>query len=160
MYRDGRTLEYLVNKNEDDELLKEIWETLLRKTRHFYNNRIDIPYIALDYDNFPVCLSPPKQERNIPVASGIDRGATEGYQLVTPGAVIVINNTLVVADKCGHLVSYYRTEDLAVMGSFHLESVETPVSMTFILNALYVWYSKTLVQYNLSSTPSGDIRNP
>ena len=41
--RDGRSLEYLVNKNQDDLLLKQIYDILLRSVRHYYNNRIDIP---------------------------------------------------------------------------------------------------------------------
>ena len=35
LYRDGRILEHLVNKNQDDELLKELYNLLLRKIRHF-----------------------------------------------------------------------------------------------------------------------------
>ena len=159
LYRDGRTLEYLVNKNEDDALLKEIYDTLLRKIRHFYHNRIDISSVAIDYRNNPVCISPPKHERNIPVASGVDRGATDGLQLVTPGPIIVIQNTVIVADKCGHLISWYRTEDLESIGYFHLETVETPVSMVIFSNALYVCYSYILAQYKItfSLTSAGHI---
>ena len=159
LYRDGRTLEYLVNKNEDDALLKEIYDTLLRNIRHFYHNRIDIPSVAIDYKNNPVCISPPKHERNIPVASGVDRGATDGLQLVTPGPIIVIQNTVIVADKCGHLISWYRSEDLESIGYFHLEIVETPVSMVIFSNKLYVCYSHILVQYNItfSLTATGHI---
>ena len=147
LYRDGRTLEYLVNKNEDDALLKEIYDTLLRNIRHFYHNRIDIPSVAIDFRNTPLCVSPPKHERNIPVASGVDRGATDGFQLVTPGPIIVFKNTVVVADKCGHLISWYRTEDLESIGHFHLETAETPVSMTYLEDFLFVCYSNELVQY-------------
>ena len=157
LYRDGRTLEYLVNKNDDDKLLNKIWETVLRSIRHFYNNRIDIPSVAISFDNSPVCIAPPKVERNLPVASGVDRGANDGFQLVTPAAILVFNSTVIVADKCGHLVSWYRREDLESIGYFHLESAETPVSMTLHLNSLYVCYSHRLVQYNLSETSSGHI---
>ena len=78
LYRDGRSLEFLVDKNQDDELLQEIYDTLLRRIRHFYNNRINIPSIAIDYYKEPMFVAPPKAERNIPIASGVDRGATEG----------------------------------------------------------------------------------
>ena len=44
LYRDRRTLEYLVDKNGDDELLKEIFRNILREIRHYKNNRIDIPF--------------------------------------------------------------------------------------------------------------------
>ena len=48
LYRDERSLEYLVDKNQDDELLQEIFDTLLRRIRHFYNNRINIPSVDID----------------------------------------------------------------------------------------------------------------
>ena len=71
LYRDERTLEFLVNKNEDDKLLKSIYEMLLRNIRHFRNNRIDIPSVAIDSDNSPLEIAPPKEERDIPTASYI-----------------------------------------------------------------------------------------
>ena len=85
LYKDGRSLEYLVNKNQDDELLQEIYDTLLRRIPHFYNNRINIPSVVIDYYE-PMLVAPPKAERNTPIASGVDRGATEGLQLVTPAS--------------------------------------------------------------------------
>ena len=115
LYRDRRSLEYLVDKNQDDELLQEIYDTLLRRIRHFYNNRINIPSVAMDYYKEPILVAPPKAERNIPIASGVDRGATEGLQLVTPASVVVYKNTVFVADKYGHSISYYRDRDLEAM---------------------------------------------
>ena len=159
LHRDGRTLEYLVNKNEDDKLLRELWDALLRSIRHFYYNRIDIPSVAISYENRSlICVTPPKDERNLPVASGVDRGAIDGYQLVTPGSVLVEDKTVIVADRCGHLVSWYRHEDLEFIGCFHLESAETPVSMTLLFDALYVCYSGELVQYNLIRNSTGHIQ--
>ena len=67
LYRDGRSLEYLVDKNQDDELLQEIYDTLLRRIRHFYNNRINIPSVAIDYYSNTMVVAPPKVERNIPI---------------------------------------------------------------------------------------------
>ena len=112
LYRDGRSLEYLVGKNQDGELLQEIYDTLQRRIRHFYNNRINIPSVDIDNWNDPLLIAPPKAERNIPIASGVDRGATEGLQLVTPASVVVHKNTVFVADKYGHSISYYRDRDL------------------------------------------------
>ena len=150
LYRDGRTLEYLVDKNQDDELLQEIYDTLLRRIRHFYNNRINIPSIALDYFNRPMLVAPPKVERNIPIASGVDRGATEGLQLVTPASVVVFENTVFVADKYGHSISYYRDSDLEAIGSYHHTTADTPVSITFFDASLFACYSNELVQFSLS----------
>ena len=149
LYRDIRTLEFLVDKNEEDKLLKIIHELIHRQIRHFYHNRIDIPSVAINYNNTPVGVSPPRQERSIPVASGVDRGATDGFQLVTPGSVVVIKNTVIVADRYGHLVSWYRAEDLAAMGSF-LHRADTPMSMALFHDFLYVCYSKGIVQYRLT----------
>ena len=152
LYNDGRSLEYLVNKNQDDELLQEIYDTLLRRIRHFYNNRINIPSfgIAKDYYNEPMLLAPPKAERNIPIASGVDRGASEGLQLVTPASVVVYKNTVFVADKYGHSISYYRDRDLEAIGSYHHTTADTPVSITICNVSLYVCYSNELVQFSLS----------
>ena len=36
LYRDGRSLEYMVDKNQDDELLQEIHDTLLRRIITMY----------------------------------------------------------------------------------------------------------------------------
>ena len=153
LYRDGRSLEYLVNKNQDDELLQEIYDTLLRRIRHLYNNRINIPSVDIDHYNFknnPMLVAPPKAERNIPVASGVDRGATEGLQLVTPASVVVHKNTVFVADKYGHSISYYRDRDLEAIGSYHHTTADTPVSITIYRNSLYACYSSELVQFSLS----------
>ena len=150
LYRDERSLEYLVDKNQDDELLQEIYDTLLRCIRHFYNNRINIPSVAMDYNNFPMLVAPPKAERNIPIASGVDRGATEGLQLVTPASVVVHKNTVFVADKYGHSISYYRGRDLEAIGSYHHTTADTPVSITVHQDSLYACYSNELVQLRLS----------
>ena len=150
LYRDGRSLEYLVDKNQDDELLQEIYDTLLRRIRHFYNNRINIPSIAIDYFNKPMLVAPPKAERNIPIASGVDRGATEGLQLVTPASVVVHKNTVFVADKYGHSISYYRDRDLEAIGSYHHTTADTPVSITVCKDSLYACYCNELVQFSLS----------
>ena len=150
LYRDGRSLEYLVNKNQDDELLQEIHDTLLRRVRHFYNNRINIPSVVIDYENEPMLVAPPKAERNIPIASGVDRGATEGLQLVTPASVIVHKNAVCVADKYGHSISYYRDRDLEAIGSYHLPTADTPVSLSIHKDSLFACYSNELVVFNLS----------
>ena len=150
LYRDGKTLEYLVDKNQDDELLQEIYDTLLRRIRHFYNNRINVPSVAMDYYGSPILITPPKAERNIPIASGVDRGATERLQLVTPASVVVHRNTVFVADKYGHSISYYRDSDLEAIGSYHHTTADTPVSLTACNDSLYACYSNELVQFRLS----------
>ena len=150
LYRDGRSLEYLIDKNQDDELLQEIYDTLLRRIRHFFNNKINIPSVAIDYWNKPMLVAPPKAERNIPIASGVDRGATEGLQLVTPASVVVHKNTVFVADKYGHSISYYRDSDLEAIGSYHHTTADTPVSMTVYKDSLYTCYSNELVKFSLS----------
>ena len=152
LYRDGRSLEYLVDKNQDDELLQEIYDTLLRRIRHFYNNRINIPSVAITIDYFdrPMLVAPPKAERNIPIASGVDRGATEGLQLVTPTSVVVYWNTVFVAYKYVHSISYYRDRDLEAIGSYHHATADTPVSITVFQDSLYACYSNELVQFGLS----------
>ena len=150
LYRDGRSLEYLVDKNQDDELLQEIYDTLLRRIRHFYNNRINIPSVAINDSHDPMLVAPPKAERNIPIASGVDRGATDGLQLVTPASVVVHKNTVFVADKYGHSISYYRDSDLEAIGSYHHTTADTPVSITIFNEFLYACYSNELVQFSLS----------
>ena len=151
LYRDGRSLEYLVDKNQDDELLQEIHDTLLRRIRHFYNNRINIPSVAIDYyHDDPMLVAPTKAERDIPIASGVDRGATEGLQLVTPASVVVYKNTVFVADKYGHSISYYRDSDLEAIGSYHHTTADTPVSISIFWDSLYACYSNELVQFSLS----------
>ena len=150
LYRDRRSLEYLVDKNQDDELLQEIYDTLLRRIRHIYNNRINIPSIVIDYYYNPMLVAPPKAERNIPIASGVDRGATEGLQLVTPASVVVYKNTVFVADKYGHSISYYRDSDLEAIGSYHHTTADIPVSITVYKDSLYACYSNELLQFSLS----------
>ena len=150
LYRDERTLEYLVDKNEDDELLQEIYDILRREIRHYYNNRINIPSVAIDYVNYPIIVAPPKAERNIPIASGVDRGATEGLQLVTPASVVVVRRTVFVADKYGHSISYYRASDLEAFGSYHDTTADAPVSLTVFKDILYVCYTNELVKFRLS----------
>ena len=150
LYRDGRTLEYLVNKNEEDELLKEIHNILLREIRHYHNNRINIPSVAIDSSDYPMNVAPPKEERNIPIASGVDRGATEGHQLVTPASVVVSRRTVFVADRYGHLISYYRASDLEAFGSHHYTTADTPTSLSIFGDSLFVCYSKELVKFSLS----------
>ena len=147
LYRDGRSLEYLVDKNRDDEFLQEIHDTLLRRIRHFYNNRINIPSVVMDY-NRPMLVAPPKAERNIPIASGVDRGATEGLQLVIPSSVFVYTNTVFVADKYGHSISYYRDRDLEAIGSYHHTTADTPISITVFKDSLFACYSNELVKFS------------
>ena len=149
LYRDQQTVEYLVDKNKDDQLLKTISDTILRNIRHYYNNRIDIPSLAIDSNTDPICIAPPKQERNLPTASGIDKGATESLQLNTPGAVIVIKNTVIVTDKNGHSVSWYRAKDLSPLGYLQ-SSADAPVSLAHFKEMLYVCYSNELAQFKLS----------
>ena len=119
LYKDGRT--HLVDKNQDDELLQEIYDTLLSRIRHFYNNRINIPSVNIDYFNKPIIVVPSRAEINIPIASGVDRGETEGLQLVTPASVVIYlyNNIVFVADKYGHSISNYTDSDLEAIGSYH-----------------------------------------
>ena len=95
-------------------------------------------------------VAPPKAERNIPIASGVDRGATEGLQLVTPASVAVHKNTVFVADKYGHSISYYRDRDLEAIGSYHHATADTPVSITVFQDSLYACYSNELVKLSLS----------
>ena len=111
-----------------------------------YNNRINIPSVDVDNWNDPLLIAPPKAERNIPIASGVDRGATEGLQLVTPASVVVHKNTVFVADKYGHSISYYRDRDLEAIGSYHHTTADTPVSITVFWDSLYACYSNELVQ--------------
>ena len=150
LYRDGRSLEYLVDKNQDDELLQEIYNTLLRRIRHLYNNKVNIPSVAIDCFNKPMLVAPPKAERNIPIASGVDRGATEGLQLVTPASVVVYKNTVFVADKYGHSISYYRDRDLEAIGSYHHTTANAPVSLTVFKDFLFACYNNELVKFSLS----------
>ena len=90
-------------------------------------------------------VDPPKAERNIPISSGVDRGATEGFQLVTPASIVVHKNTVFVADKYGHSISYYRDRDLEAIGSYHHTTADTPVSITICKDSLYACYSNEFV---------------
>ena len=157
LYRDGRSLVYLVDKNQDDELLQETYKTLLRLIRHSYNNRINIPSVVIDYNNDPMLVSPPKAERNIPIASGVDRDTTVRLQLKTPSSVIVIGNNVITADKYAHLVTMYRAWDLAPYeGSIE---ADTPVSLTIFKEFLYVCCSSNLMQCRLTWRDDSEISN-
>ena len=70
LYRDGRTLEYLVDNHQDDELLKKIYDVVLRNISQFYGNKIDVPSVVINSENEPIHVSPPKEESNISTASG------------------------------------------------------------------------------------------
>ena len=146
LYKDGRALEYLVKKNYN-ELLKTLHNILLRKTRHYYDNRINIPSVAIDYKNDLMLVAPPKAERNIPIASGVDRGATARLQLVTPASVVVVGNSVFVADKYGYLIPRYRDSDLAPLGSYRLD--DTPDSLSVFKDFLFVCSTNKLVQFSL-----------
>ena len=150
LYRDSRSLEYLVDKNQDDELLKEIYDLVLRRIRHFFNNRIDIPSVAISISNVPILTAPPMEERNIPTASGIDRGAANFINLVTPASVVVVKDSVIVADGYGHRVLWYRTSDLACMGSYYRDIYDTPVSLTYFKGSVYVSYKDALIPYTLT----------
>ena len=150
LYRDARSLEYLVNKNQDDELLKEIHEMVLRSIRHLYNNRINIPSIATDIKNNLIDIAPPMRERNLPTASGIDRGWSVKYHLSTPASVIVERETAIVADKYGHTVSWYRITDLQCKGYWYQEEYDAPVSLAYCKDSLYVCYTDALIQYRVT----------
>ncbi|KAI6655627.1 hypothetical protein LOD99_2125 [Oopsacas minuta] len=142
LYRDARSLEYLVRKNEDDKELKQIYDIVLRKIRHYYTNRINIPSIVIDTDNKPMQVAPPKAERNIPVASGVDRGGVEGHQLDTPTSVIVIKENVIVGDRYGDTVSRYRAIDLAATEWYHHpHSLVTPASLANFNQFVFVCYS-------------------
>ena len=149
LYRDARSLEYLVNKNQDDELLKEIHDIVLRRIRHLHNNRINIPSIAIDIENDPIGIAPPMQERNLPTASGIDRGWSDGSHLSTPASVIVARRTAIVTDKYGHKVSRHRIKDLHCMGYWYHDEYDTPVSLAYCEDFLYVCYTDALIQYRV-----------
>ncbi|KAI6651010.1 hypothetical protein LOD99_5587 [Oopsacas minuta] len=58
-------------------------------------------------------IAPPKEERNIPVASGVDRGGVISHQLDTPAGIIMVKNNVIVTDRYGDTVTFYRAVDLA-----------------------------------------------
>ena len=159
LYRDNRTLEFLVNKNNDDDLLNEIYQIMLRRIRHYYNNRIDIPSLAISINNNPLTVAPPKQERNIPIASGVDRGALETLQLNTPSSVIVERNSVVAADSDGHYFTWYRARDLEPCGGFLSLPDDTPLSLTIFREFLYVCYYGTFMQCRLTWRDDLEISN-
>ena len=103
-----------------------------------------------------MCIAPPKEERTIPIASGVDRGASSGYQLVTPAAVLVVKNNIIVADKSGHKLLRYRSSDLAPIGSC-LPTADTPVTLTLFKDYIYVCYTNVFVQYTSKSNENRDI---
>ncbi|KAI6653164.1 hypothetical protein LOD99_3691 [Oopsacas minuta] len=148
LYRDARSLEFLVRKNIDDKLLRTIYDIVLRTIRHYFHNRIDIPSFAITIYSNPLMIAPPKEERNIPVESGVDRGGEKFIQLDTPAAVIVVKNNIIVADRYGDSVSLYRADDLAATFSYHNPRLAgTPVSLTYFKPFVFVCYSSLLVQY-------------
>ncbi|KAI6656726.1 hypothetical protein LOD99_16030 [Oopsacas minuta] len=158
LYRDARSLEYLVRKNKEDKYLKEIYDIIQRKIRHYYDNRIDIPSFAINTDNDPMWIAPPKEERNIPVASGVDRGGETPHQLDTPAGIIVVKNTVIVADRYGDTVSLYRANDLAAKYSYHCPHLpDTPVSLTYFKQSLFMCYTSLLAQFSLTWRDSIEI---
>ena len=97
----------------------------------------------------PILVAPPTAERNLLIASGVDRGATEGLQLVTQASVLVVNKTVSVADKCRHLVTCYRESDLAALAGINLESADSPVSLTIFKGFLFVCFTNEFVKFSL-----------
>ncbi|KAI6649188.1 hypothetical protein LOD99_11557 [Oopsacas minuta] len=150
LYRDARSLEYLVRKNKEDKDLKEIYDIIQRTIRHYYDNRIDIPSFAIDTDNDPMWIAPPKEERNSPVASGVDRGGGS-HQLDTLTDIIAVMNNVIVADRYGDTVTLYRARDLAATVSHHDPHLATtPVSLTYFKQSVFVCYTSLLVQFSLT----------
>ncbi|KAI6660224.1 hypothetical protein LOD99_10460 [Oopsacas minuta] len=128
LYRDTSSLEYLVRKNKEDKYLKKIYDCIQRAIRHYYDNRIDIPSFSIDTDNDPMSIAPPTEERNILVASGVDRGGVIIRQLDTPAGIIVVKINVIVADRYGDTVSLYRARDLAPTFRIILLFCLTPLS--------------------------------
>ncbi|KAI6655601.1 hypothetical protein LOD99_2099 [Oopsacas minuta] len=158
LYRDTRSLEYLVRKNKEDKDLKDIYDLIQRQIRHYYDNRIDIPSFAIDTDNYLMWKAPPKEERNIPVASGVDRGGVISLQLDTPAGIIAIKDNVIVTDRYGDTVSLYRADDLVAYCSYHdPHSATTPVSLTYFKQSLFVCYTSSLVQFSLTWEDSLEI---
>ncbi|KAI6656716.1 hypothetical protein LOD99_16020 [Oopsacas minuta] len=151
LYRDARSLKYLVRKNKEDKDLKNLYDIIQRNIRHFYDNRIDIPSFAIGTDNDPLYVAPPKEERNIPVASGVDRGGVIARQLDTPAGIFVVITNVIVADRYGDTVSLYRTRDLVAKYSHHDPHLpDTPVSLTYFKPSVFVCYTSLLVQFSLT----------
>ncbi|KAI6656729.1 hypothetical protein LOD99_16033 [Oopsacas minuta] len=158
LYRDARSLEYLVRKNKEDKYLKEIYDIIQRKIRHFYDNRIDIPSFAITTHNDPMEIAPPKEERNIPVASGVDRGGVRSLQLDTPAGIIVVMNNVIVADRYGDTFTLFRASDFAALSSYHHAYLgTTPVSLTYFKQFVFVCYTSLLAQFSLTFRDSGDV---
>ncbi|KAI6649817.1 Long-chain-fatty-acid--CoA ligase ACSBG2 [Oopsacas minuta] len=152
LYRDAKSLEYLVRKNKEDKYLKIIYDIIQRNIRHYYDNRIDIPSFAIDTDNDPMLIAPPKEERNIPVASGVDRGGVICHQLNTPACIIVVKDNVIVADRYGDTVTLYRACDLAASYSNHDPHLAaTPLSLTYFKQSVFLCYTSLLVQFSLIS---------
>ena len=154
IHRDARSLQYLVDKNQDDALLMQIHQLVLRNIRHYYNNRIDIPSMALNVTNKPIRIAPPMEERNVPVASGIDRGGDASIHLVLPASVFIANNTAIVADGYGQKISIHRFPDLHCKEHCHWHSSEydTPVSLVLFKECLYVCAKGALLTYKVTVT--------
>ncbi|KAI6655611.1 hypothetical protein LOD99_2109 [Oopsacas minuta] len=151
LYRDARSLEYLVRKNKEDKDLKDIYDLLQRAIRRYYDNRINIPSFAIDTDNDPMLIAPPKEERNIPVASGVDRGGEGGHQLDTPAGIIAVMNNVIVADRYGDTITVLRADDLVAKSSHHSPRLpDTPVSLTYFKQSLFVCYTSLLAQFSLT----------
>ncbi|KAI6656744.1 hypothetical protein LOD99_16047 [Oopsacas minuta] len=151
LYRDARSLKYLVRKNKEDKDLKKIYDNLQRTIRHYYDNRINIPSFAITTRSNPMAVAPPKDERNIPVASGVDRGGEALWQLDTPAGIIVVKNNVIVADRYGDRVTVYRAHGLVARywGLFPYLA-PTPVSLTYFKQSLFVCYTSLLVQFSLT----------
>ncbi|KAI6653446.1 hypothetical protein LOD99_3665 [Oopsacas minuta] len=149
LYSDASSLKYLVTKNKEDKYLKEIYDIIQREIRHYYDSRIDIPSFAITIDNDPMRIALPKDERNIPVASGVDRGGEIAHQLYTPAGIIVFKSKVIVADRYGDTVSLYRANDLVATTSYHDPHLpDTLVSLTYFKQSVFVCYSNLLVQFS------------
>ncbi|KAI6653770.1 hypothetical protein LOD99_3274 [Oopsacas minuta] len=60
LHKDSRSLKYLVNKNKEDKLLKEVHNGVFKEIRHYYDNKIDIPSFTLDIYGNAIKVAPPK----------------------------------------------------------------------------------------------------
>ncbi|KAI6656750.1 hypothetical protein LOD99_16053 [Oopsacas minuta] len=159
LYRDARSLEYLVRKNKEDKELKDIYDLIQRRIRHYYDNRINIPSYAITTRNDPMLIAPPKEERNIPVASGVDRGGEALWQLDTPAGIIAVMNSVIVADRYGDTVTLYRATDFAATYSYHdpYLATTTPVSLTYFKPSVFVCYTSLIVQFSITWEDSMEI---
>ena len=62
----------------------------------------------------------------------------------------MVSNTVYVADKYGHSVSWYRDSNLEAIGYYHHTTAETPISLSIFNDFLYVCYSNELTQFSMS----------